>query len=475
METEGNKNHTVAIANTVMFLFVVFWGLILLVTLPKQEIALSENRKLAAFPKITNQKIWDGTLMKEFDVYVSDHFPLRNWWITMSDEINSWKGLSNQEITYYVGDNNVQAATTDETAPLLDVIPADSIIAMGDSALLDSLQYVPVDYDDYQKVNSIIVYNQRAVQVFGASSTVSGRYARLMGIYADALGPGVKIYCMPVPIGSDFNLPPKVKGEINREKENIDHLFSLLPAGVRGVRTYEKLSAKRNEYIYFKSDHHWTGRGAYYGYNAFCEAAGLNPLPMTALNKVVGKGFLGSLYNRTRSEVLRQDPDSVEVFMVPNKTEVKYLSDDQKTWKKGKLYHGSSGYSAYVGRDYPLMVVETDIKNGKSIMVIKDSYGNPFSTFLAAHYERVYIVDYRYYEGSVLDLIAKNKIGELVFTHNLYVINSSFTFSRETALMKGGKGIPRRGQEKAKTIRDSTSVDSLNKNMNQPDSLKNEN
>jgi hypothetical protein len=346
---------------------------------------------------------------------------------------------------------------------------------MADSLLLDSLQYVPVDYDDYQKVNSIIVYNQMAVQVFGASSTVSGRYARLMGMYAEALGNGVKIYCMPIPIGSDFNLPPKVKGEINKEKENIDYLFSVLPAGVRAVRTYEKLFARRGEYIYFKSDHHWTGRGAYYGYTAFCEVAGLNPLPMSSLKKAVGTGFLGSLYNRTRSEVLRQNPDSVEVFMVPNKTEVKYLSDDQKTWKKGKLYHGSSGYSAYVGRDYPLMVVETDIKNGKSIMVIKDSYGNPFATFLAAHYERVFIVDYRYYEGSVLELIEKNNISELVFAHNLYVINSSFTFSRETALMNGGKGIPRRRQEKPKTAQDTISVDSLNKNMDQPDTLKHEN
>jgi len=474
MQTGDKKYRVTAIANGAMFLFVLFWGLILLVTLPKQEVAMLENRKLASFPEMTTEKIWNGELMKELETYVSDHFPLRNWWITMSDEINSWKGLTNQEITFYVGDDISMPSTSTESESQFDTLLADSSIAMVDSLLLDSLQYVPVDYDDYQKVNSVIVYNKMAVQVFGASSTVSGRYARLMGNYAEALGPGVRIYCMPVPIGSDFYLPPKVKGEANKEKANIDYLFSVLPTGVRAVRTYEKLLAHREEYIYFKSDHHWTGRGAYYGYAAFCEAAGLNPVPLASFKKAVGSGFLGSLYNRTRSEVLRQNPDSVEVFMVPNKTEVKYLSDDQKTWKKGKLYHGSSGYGAYVGRDYPLMVVETDIKNGKSIMVIKDSYGNPFATFLAAHYERVFIVDYRYYEGSVLELIEKNNISELVFTHNLYVINSSYTYSRETTLMNGGKGLPRRGRETPKNNQDSISVDSLNKNMIQMDSLKNE-
>lgn len=456
-----------------MFLFVLLWGLLLFIALPKQEASSTENRKLANFPKIVSKNIWNGEMMKEFENYVSDHFPYREWWISISDQISSWRGLPEQEITFYVGNNTAEAST--QPLKTKKELGTDSTLTASDSTLLDSLKYVPVDFDDYQKVNSIIVYNQMAVQVFGASSTESGRYARLMGTYAEAVGPAVRIYCMPVPIGSDFNLPPRVKGEKNKEKDNIDHLFSVLPASVRAVRTYEKLAAHRNEYIYFRSDHHWTGRGAYYGYTAFCEAAGLTPLPMTSLKRIVGKGFLGSLYSRTRSEILKNNPDSVEVFMVPNNTEVKYLADDQKTWKKGRLYHGSSGYGAYVGRDYPLMVVETGIKNGKSIMVIKDSYGNPFSTFLAAHYERVFIVDYRYYEGSVLELISKNNIGELVFTHNLYVINSSFTFSRETALMKGGKGIPRRGAEKLTSKPDSTAADSLKQIIIQPDTLDNDN
>lgn len=472
MEPTKQKSDNGEIANTVMFLFVLFWGLILLATLPKQDTSLSENRKLAVSPKLEYSKVWNGEWMSAFESYVSDHFPYRNFWIALSDDIQSFKGLQEQEITFYVGTNSKENPSDNQQTH----IPENNDRSTSDlgTTPLDSNRYLAVDYDDYQKINSIIVYNQMAVQVFGAASTQSGRYAKLMGAYAEALGPDVSIYCMPVPIGSDFNLPPRVKGVTNKEKENIDHLFSVLPAGVRAVKTYDKLASYRHEYIYFRSDHHWTGRGAYYGYTAFCEAAGLTPLPLSSLKKAVGKGFLGSLYNRTRSEVLKNNPDSVEVFMVPNKTEVRYLSDDHKTWKKGRLYHGSSGYGAYIGRDYPLMEVETDNKNGKSIMVIKDSYGNPFATFLAAHYERIFIVDYRYYEGSVLELIRNNQIGELVFTHNLYVINSSFTYSRETALMKGGKGIPRRGKEKQRIKQDTPSADSLNQTINSPDPINHE-
>ena len=78
------------------------------------------------------------------------------------------------------------------------------------------------------------------------------------------------------------------------------------------------------------------------------------------------------------------------------------------------------------------MKVKTDQKNGKKILIIKDSYGNAFSPFLCAHYEEVYIVDYRYLKSNIKNLIKKHGINNLLFAHNMYVLNSTFTISQES-------------------------------------------
>ena len=81
------------------------------------------------------------------------------------------------------------------------------------------------------------------------------------------------------------------------------------------------------------------------------------------------------------------------------------------------------------------MKIVSDIKNGRKILQIKDSYGNAFAPFLPAHFEEVYIIDYRYFNGNIKELIKKYGITDIIFSHNIYVINSSFTTFRETKML----------------------------------------
>jgi hypothetical protein len=89
----------------------------------------------------------------------------------------------------------------------------------------------------------------------------------------------------------------------------------------------------------------------------------------------------------------------------------------------------------FLGSDFPLMKIVSDFKNGRKILQIKDSYGNAFAPFLSAHFEEVYIVDYRYFEGNIKELVKKYGITDIIFSHNIYVINSSFTVFRETKML----------------------------------------
>jgi hypothetical protein len=77
------------------------------------------------------------------------------------------------------------------------------------------------------------------------------------------------------------------------------------------------------------------------------------------------------------------------------------------------------------------------VKNGRKILQIKDSYGNAFAPFLSAHYEEVYIVDYRYFEGNIKELVKKYGITDIIFSHNLQVVNSSYTTFRESKMLTG--------------------------------------
>jgi hypothetical protein len=91
----------------------------------------------------------------------------------------------------------------------------------------------------------------------------------------------------------------------------------------------------------------------------------------------------------------------------------------------------------FLGADFPLMRITSDVKNGRKILQIKDSYGNAFAPFLPSLYEEVFIVDYRYFNGNIKELVKKYGITDVVFTHNIFVINSSFTAKRENSMLNG--------------------------------------
>jgi hypothetical protein len=98
---------------------------------------------------------------------------------------------------------------------------------------------------------------------------------------------------------------------------------------------------------------------------------------------------------------------------------------------------GGNSYGVFLGADFPLMRITSDVKNGRKILQIKDSYGNAFAPFLPSLYEEVFVVDYRYFNGSIKELVKKYGITDVIFSHNIFVINSSFTAKRESSMLNG--------------------------------------
>jgi len=397
---------------------------------PKEDISVDEKRTLAKMPAFSLEALEKGTYFKEIDNYVADNFILRQQLTELAGQIKALKGAALDDI---------QVVVENKPKPLEVELPkagsVKSEVAGGATTALDAAEEQP-----YQNVESIIIYKGRAVQMVGGSAERMQSLSKVVSEYQNQLGPDLKIYFMAIPVGADFYLPAKISRGALKEKLLIDSMYSQLPAQVTKVDAYKTLSEHVDEYTYFKTDHHWTGLGAYYAFEAFLKAANLSPLPMESLAKRTITNFLGTLYQRTQSPVLRSSADTVEYFVIPNATKVQYFNSEGAKPANSTLYaefaKGSAGYGVFLGGDYPLLKIKSDVNNGKKIILIKDSYGNAFAPYLASRYEEVYVIDYRSYRGNIRKLIQDNGIQNLIFAHNTYVMQSKYTANQERSFLK---------------------------------------
>lgn len=436
-------------------------GIVFMLT-PKDTVSMAEKRALATFPAFTTQSLADGSYMRSIDDYVADNFLLRERLSLMAGQFKEWRGVTTDDIQVVMGTHSKSLGHSDGTRPEQEVATSSGQgAASGEKASRHSGHSVgegksaqgtgsskspsAADETPYQNIESIIIFNGKAVQMYGGSPAMTGPFVRAVAQYQKEL-PNLTLYVMGIPIGSDFYLPEKVNKGAMREKASLNHLREALPPGVRFVNAYDKIGLHKSEYAYFNTDHHWTGLGAYYAYTAFAESAGFAALPLDAFTKKEIPNFLGTLYYRTLSPVLKKNIDTVEYFKVPVQTKVTYYYNHSSQGKPTQLYaeyaKDGNAYGVFLGGDYPLLKIHSDVGNGRKILVIKDSYGNAFVPYLASHYDDVYVVDYRYFNGSLKALVEKEGIRELLFAHNTYVLSSPYTANRANAFLKGASPKP---------------------------------
>jgi hypothetical protein len=392
-------------------------------------------------PAFTWKSLFEGHYTDSLDKYYADNFPYR-------DELVQFSGALNEHFGYRAGDVKIYNFDRDrgKIEPVVTENKAadSSATVKTDSTAGDS---VPVIHEmdtvrnDGEFVNSIFIYQGRGYQIFGGSSAAAGSYAGMINTYHKLLGDSVTIHCLVIPSAIDYYLPEKYKGKSSHEKANIDLIYSLLAPGIRTHDAWSEINKHTDEYLYYHTDHHWTVLGAYYAYRAFCNSEGFTPYEQSQLTRKVKRKFLGSLYDLTRDSRLLENKDSVEYFLLPVKPKVmlykdKNLKNPVKSSLLVEMASGANSYSVFLGGDYPLLKAETGITNGKRILIIKDSFGNAISPFFALHYEEVYVIDYRYFDSNILDLIRQNKITDVIFLHNTFMANSKYTVKKELYLLR---------------------------------------
>ncbi|MDX1903840.1 MAG: DHHW family protein [Thermonemataceae bacterium] len=413
------------------FLFVILLLVlgILFFFLPKKSISDYEKRKLAPFPHFSWKNFWTGEYLDSLDMYVADNFPFRDGFVQTNFTLTQNRGFKSEEVAFYkqeVVTNAGMDKNTKTDSTEAKKSRADEIIE-GEA--------------DKSPIRGVMIYKGMAIQVFGGGNSTAKYCADVINYYQENLKNKAKVYSVVVPTHGEFYLPHKYRH--TSEKKNIDYLYSQLNSEVISVNITETLHEHKDEYIFFNTDHHWTGLGAYYAYQEFCKKANLKAIPLAKMERRVINGFLGSLYWLTRDKRLKENIDSVVYHKIPD-TAYKVFSHPKKNPNKrfvGLLYadfaKGPNAYSVYLADDFSLVeVTNPKVKNGRKAMIIKNSFGNAFSPYLVSHFEQVFIVDYRYWDKSLLKMIEENNITDVIIFHYSFSANTAPDLQRIKNLLK---------------------------------------
>ena len=290
----------------------------------------------------------------------------------------------------------------------------------------------------YSSVNGgVYIYNKMALELFGGSETTAQDYADTISEFKKS-APDITVYNMVVPNHTEYALPKRLieSGAVSAgsQAENIKMIYSDYTEDVKPINCYNKLCDHINEYLFFNTDHHWTGLGAYYAYQAFCEQTGQTPLDLTTCTEHTIADFEGSLIDNDQS--LYDNLDTVHWWSFPYQTHAMRQDNPGEDLYETTVYYEQEGsgrysYGVFIYGDSPLFIeYNDDNKNGKKIAVVKESYGNSFAPYLTNNYEEVHVIDFRYFGQNLKNYLDENGIKEVLFINNVMSANAAVQLDR---------------------------------------------
>jgi hypothetical protein len=269
----------------------------------------------------------------------------------------------------------------------------------------------------------------------------NARYTYVLNRFALAMGPEHRVISMIVPNSFVLYAPASYKTDAHDTRGAIAGIYDNLDEGIITVDAFTRLYENKGDYLFFRTDHHWTVRGAWWAYTAFCEAIGLVPCDIHTWEQRKIEGFVGLRHRQVQSHpqaaAASRNPDTVELFLPPTGYAATVFQDITMTGGRGiRLVNPNlspeitNKYSAFTEGDHPLIHIRTETNNEKSIVLVKESFANAFVPFLLAHYRDIYVVDFRRFNRAdqpALDLAAfvrERGIDDVLIINNFSVPNS---------------------------------------------------
>lgn len=290
----------------------------------------------------------------------------------------------------------------------------------------------------------VIEIDGAGYELYTYREKIASSYAEGVTGLADSLAGIADVYDVVIPLSSQITFPDNLASQLDSsdQKAAIDSIYGLMGDNVKKVDAYDKLMQHRDEYVYFRTDHHWTALGAYYAYTALCESMEVEVKPISSYQTKQFDGFLGSFYNDTKSETMKANPDSIIAY-VPLADSICHVTNKEGStfdWpviNDVSSYKAGVKYSTFIAADNPITDIENKVKqDGSSCVVVKESFGNAFIPFLVDYYNHVYVIDYRYWQGNVAEYTKQVGASDVILLNNLSMIRNQYLVGQLTAVIQ---------------------------------------
>ena len=301
----------------------------------------SENRYLQKMPRATMQSVINGEFSSSYETYISDQFLLREGWITMKSASETMLlKTENNDIVY--GRNGYM-------------------------------------FPKFSKFNNRVLQNNLAsIDKFAAEMKAPVAVMILPSKYHPLID--------EVPAGFPF---------VN-QNYYITEINGYLSTNADIVNAKDILTINSQRYIYYRTDHHWTNYGAWLAYCQLASVAGFTPFEYESRHMLTVDRFYGTNYSKCHKIGTKADSITYYDFGIQS-----LIADDEEYDSLYSLeqFGKRDKYAAFIQGNNGLTIIESEYSDEKlgSILIIKDSFANSLIPLLTEHYNKLYVIDPRFY------------------------------------------------------------------------------
>lgn len=402
----------------------------------QKTVSDKENRSLQAFPSLDGESYLSGSFFKDLESYFYDHFPAREDLLQLAKLYDKVRGIEPEVMAINGGENRSLVNTDEKKKEKAGTIKKDKVKWEGKDREKEDVEQTGKssenrkekereevkDFSQFKTQTqnvSVMATKDRIMELFHFDEEVIGSYAAVLGDFAKKMPASVKLYSLLVPTQVGLT-DSEYKDYSDPQDKGIEYIYSILDKRYEGVKVFPPLYEKREEYLYFRTDHHWTQLGGYYAAEEFAKRAGVDFLPLSSYTKTSLGDFLGSLYNNNPLEKLAENPDIIEVY---HQEEIPVITSKNYDAESGLLVEEESlllhldigSYKTFLGGDSALIEYQNPSPiNKRNLMIVKDSYANAFIPWLAPSFNKIIIIDPRYFREDIYALAEAEEITDFL-------------------------------------------------------------
>lgn len=352
-------------------LLILFTSFIAIFTLldilsPTKAFSDLENRSLALKPEFAFSKFLDGKYSSQYEKYINDQFLGRNTWISLK---------SRGEYALGKIENN-------------------GIIYGNDGYMFDKLQTLN------QKT---ITTNIESIKYFIERYNENMTFILIPNSYA--------VLSDKVPAGA----------YLLDQSTLINDLYNLMPKQITTLDLFTPLLEHKEEYIYYRTDHHWTTYGAYLAYSSWVKSLGMEPIDLDSLQPTYVSDFYGTYFSKTKafnaiSDTITYYPISA-TLTIDGKEHTGFYDMDK--WKVRDKYAGflwgNNGVTVIKSNNNRYTVPGKTSK----ILLFKDSFANSLVPFLTYNFDEIHVIDLRALPMKLSDYMANHEFDQILMLYNV--------------------------------------------------------